>query len=123
MERNASMANEITLSQLESAVPAKARCSSSRHLKRAVTQCPQPEEEGACLMTRLQLGIPPALRVTVGVLCILLSIPSFRASAVGWVSNGVDSRVGGVALAALGCWAICGGVRGLLRARNTRAIR
>jgi hypothetical protein len=74
-------------------------------------------------MTRVQFAIPPALRATVGVLFVLLSIPSLRANAVGWVFHGVDSRVEGVALATLGCWAIYGGVRGLLRAKVARASR
>lgn len=74
-------------------------------------------------MTKFQPAIPPALRVTVGVLLVLLSIPSFRANAVTWAFHGLDSRVEGIALAALGCWAIYAGVRGLLRARTATAAR
>ena len=67
-------------------------------------------------MSRAQFEIPPAIRLTVGVVFILLSIPSFSAKAVMWEFHGFDDRVMGVAFAALGCWAVCGGVRGLLKA-------
>ena len=67
-------------------------------------------------MSRAQFEIPPAIRLTVGVVCILLAIPSFSAKAVMWEFRGFDDRVMGVAFAALGCWAAYGGVRGLLKA-------
>ena len=74
-------------------------------------------------MTRARFEIPAAIRLTVGVVFILLSIPSFSANAVMRVFRGVDDRAIAVALAALGGWAVYDGVRGLLRARDAKAVR
>jgi len=61
------------------------------------------------------------MRLVIGLTLVLLSLPSFAAGAVRWEFHGIDSRVEGVALAALGCWAAYGGVRGLLRVRSAKA--
>jgi hypothetical protein len=74
-------------------------------------------------MTNVQFDIPPAIRLIVGVMFVLLSIPSFKANAVMWVFHGVDDRALGVPLAAFGCWAIYGGVRGLLRVRDATGAK
>ncbi len=69
-------------------------------------------------MTGKGTRVQPAIRLTVGVALILLSVPSFRADAVPWVFHGIDDRMLAVAVAVLGCWAAFDGVRGIIRARN-----
>ena len=72
-------------------------------------------------MTRVAFGVAPAIRLVFGLILVVLSLPSLAAGAVRWEFHGIDSRVEGVALAALGCWAAYGGFRGLLRARSAKA--
>jgi len=69
-------------------------------------------------MSKVQPRVPPALRMIVGIVFILLSVPSLTAPAVMWKWGVVDDRVLAVALAGLGCWAIYDGARGLLKARK-----
>lgn len=66
-------------------------------------------------MTGVRTKIPPAMRLMVGVMFILLSVPSFWANALAWEFHGVDDRAVALGFAALGGWAAYDGICGLLR--------
>jgi len=71
-------------------------------------------------MTKNLIVISPPFRVAVGVMLVLLSVPSFTAKAVMWEFHGVDDRALAVVLVVLGSWAIYDGVRGLLMAGSAK---